>query len=77
MGHFIEMFDSVTEIESLTPTDPDNKQYYKHHSLSASIQVLCLTFMVNVSRLHSTAYLLLPANDALVPSGPGRGESIT
>lgn len=38
----------LQEIKSQTPTDPENKLYYKHHCLSGITQILCTTFMGNI-----------------------------
>lgn len=51
--YFPESFNRVLKgIKSLTPTDPDNKQYYKYCYLSSNIliteRVLCSTFMADI-----------------------------
>lgn len=48
-GHFTEIFNTILEgIKSLSATDPDNKQYYKHHCLSSNIRMLHLILMADI-----------------------------
>lgn len=49
MGYFKEPFSRFSQgIKSQTPTDPDNKPFYKHHCLSSITQMLWTTFMVDI-----------------------------
>lgn len=48
-GHFTEIFNTILQgIKSLSATDPDNKQYYKHHCLLSNIRMLHLILMVDI-----------------------------
>lgn len=48
-GHFVEVINRVCHgTKSLNQTDPDNKQYLKHHCLSTNIQVEYLTCVVDI-----------------------------
>jgi hypothetical protein len=49
-GYFTKCFSSVLQgVKSLTPADPDNKQYYKHHCLWSNI----LYVMFNIDNGYS------------------------
>lgn len=62
-GYFAETCHRVLPgIKSLAPSEPDNKQYYKHHSLPNSISVFHSDFMMNIFMANTLFIRLLEAN---------------